>query len=106
MPGGDVRVFGSPWSGKTPCYKALSVPAGAVVRLSQAPYNKIERLTGVKAYASLMASASSFRPFSELANHWHNTLEAMTGVVPCYHLECLPDEAAARLCYNTVVVNG
>lgn len=106
MPGGDVRVFGSPWSGKTPCYKALSVPAGAVVRLSQAPYNKIERLTGVKAYASLMASASSFRPFSELANHWHNTLEAMTGVVPCYHLECLPDEAAAQLCYNTVVVNG
>lgn len=105
MPGGDVRVFGSPWSGKTPCYKALSVPAGAVVRLSQAPYNKIERLTGVKAYASLMASASSFRPFSELANHWHNTLEAMTGVVPCYHLECLPDEAAAQLCYNTVV-NG
>ena len=105
MPGGDVRVFGSPWSGKTPCYKALSVPAGAVVRLSQAPYNKIERLTGVKAYASLMASASSFRPFSELANHWHNTLEAMTGIVPCYHLECLPDEAAARLCYNTVV-NG
>jgi hypothetical protein len=105
MPGGEVRVFGSPWSGKTPCYKALSVPAGAVVRLSQAPYNKIERLTGVKAYASLMASASSFRPFSELANHWHNTLEAMTGIVPCYHLECLPDEAAAQLCYNTVV-NG
>ena len=106
MPGGDVRVFGSPWSGKTPCYKALSAPAGAVVRLSQAPYNKIERLTGVKAYASLMASASSFRPFSELADHWHNTLEAMAGTVPCYHLECQPDEAAARLCYNTVVVNG
>lgn len=105
MPDGEVRVFGSPWSGKTPCYKSLSVPVGAVVRLSQAPRNAIERLTGVKAYASLMASASSFRPFSELANHWHNTLEAMTGIVPCYHLECLPDEDAAKLCYNTVV-NG
>lgn len=102
MPGGEVRVFGSPWSGKTPCYKALSVPAGAVVRLSQAPYNKIERVTGVKAYASLMASASSFRPFSELANYWHNTLEAITGTVPCYQLECLPDQEAAQLCYNTV----
>ena len=102
MPCGDVVVFGSPWSGKTPCYKALSVPAGAVVRLSQAPYNKIEKLTGVRAYASLMASASSFRPFSGLADHWHNTLEAMTGKVPCFHLECLPDEEAAKLCYNTV----
>ena len=102
MPSGEVRVFGSPWSGKTPCYKALSVPAGAVVRLSQAPYNKIEKLQGVKAYASLMASSSSFRPFSDLADHWHNTLDAMAGKVPCYHLECLPDEAAATLCYKTV----
>lgn len=102
MPGGDVLVFGSPWSGKTPCYKSQSVPAGAVVRLTQAPYNSIERLTGVKAYASLMASASSFRPFSELANHWHNTLEAMAMKVPCYQLECLPDRDAALLCYNTV----
>lgn len=102
MPGGEVRVFGSPWSGKTPCYKALSVPAGAVVRLTQAPYNAIEPLKGVKAYASLMASASSFRPFTELANHWHNTLEAMAGTVPCYQLECLPDRDAALLCYNTV----
>ena len=102
MPGGEVRVFGSPWSGKTPCYKSLSVPCGAVVRLSQAPHNAIERLRGVKAYASLMASASSFRPFSELADNWHNTLEAMAGTVPCYHLECLPDRDAALLCYNTV----
>ena len=102
MPSGEVRVFGSPWSGKTPCYKALSAPAGAVVRLHQAPYNKIERLAGVKAYASLMASASSFRPFSTLADHWHNTLDAMARVVPCYELECLPNEEAASLCFGTV----
>ena len=102
MPSGEVRVFGSPWSGKTPCYKALSAPAGAVVRLHQAPYNKIERITGVKAYASLMASASSFRPFSALADHWHHTLDAMAQAVPCYELECLPNEEAARLCFSTV----
>ena len=102
MPGGEVRVFGSPWSGKTPCYKALSAPAGAVVRLSQAPYNKIEKLVGVRAYASIMASASSFRPFSQLADCWHQTIEAMVKVVPCYHLECLPDRDAAMLCFNTV----
>ena len=63
MPDGTARVYGSPWSGKTPCYKNMEVPAGAVVRIRQAPYNKIERLSGIQAYASLMASASSFRPF-------------------------------------------
>ncbi|MBP3203693.1 MAG: hypothetical protein J6M31_08860 [Bacteroidales bacterium] len=102
MPDGSARVYGSPWSGKTPCYKAQDVPAGAVVRIRQAPFNKIERLGGLEAYASLMASASSFRPFKTLADGWHRTLEGLVGTLPCYVLDCLPDEAAARLCYKTV----
>ena len=99
------RVYGSPWSGKTPCYKAQDVPVGAVVRIRQAPFNKIERLPIVQAYASLMASASGFRPFKNLSDGWHQTLEGLTQVVPCYVLDCLPDQAAAQLCHNTVA-NG
>jgi len=102
MPDGSFRVYGSPWSGKTPCYKALDVPVGAIVRIRQAPENHIVRLSPVEAYGSLMASASAFRPFSQLADGWHRTLEAFAGHVPCYVLDCLPDEAAARLCYRTV----
>ena len=102
MPDGTARVFGSPWSGKTPCYKVQDVPAGAVVRLSQAPYNKITRLPLVQAYASLMASASAFRPIQELADGWHRTLEGLAAILPCYHLDCLPDQDAAELCYKTV----
>ena len=102
MPDGSARVYGSPWSGKTPCYKAQDVPVGAVVRLSQAPENCITRLTLVQAYASLMASASSFRPLKELADGWHHTLEGLASCVPCYHLDCLPDQAAAELCYKTI----
>lgn len=102
MPDSTARVFGSPWSGKTPCYKVKDVPAGAVVRLSQAPYNKITRLPLVQAYASLMASASAFRPIQELADGWHRTLEGLAAILPCYHLDCLPDQEAAELCYKTV----
>ena len=103
MPDGTARVFGSPWSGKTPCYKNLDFPAGAVVRIRQAPFNKIEKLPPVQAYASLMASASSFRPFKTLAEGWHATLEGLVGVLPCYVLDCLPDQAAAELCHKTLV---
>ena len=103
MPDGTARVFGSPWSGKTPCYKNLDFPAGAVVRIRQAPFNKIEKLPPVQAYASLMAAASSFRPFKTLAEGWHATLEGLVGVLPCYVLDCLPDQAAAELCHKTVV---
>lgn len=102
MSDGSARVYGSPWSGKTPCYKAKDVPAGAVVRIRQAPFNKITRYSGIEAYASLMASASSFRPFRELAEGWHRTLEGLAGSLPCYILDCLPDQAAAELCYRTV----
>ncbi|MBQ9583653.1 MAG: hypothetical protein IJR25_04950 [Bacteroidales bacterium] len=102
MPDGTARVSGSPWSGKTPCYKAMDAPVGAVVRLSQAPENRIARLSRLQAYASLMSSASAFRPFSNLADGWHRTLEGLAAVVDCYSLDCLPDEAAARLCYSTI----
>ena len=97
-----IRVYGSPWSGKTPCYKAQDVPVGAIVRLRQAPYNAIARLGVTQSYTSLMASCSGFRPIRQIADAQHGTLEAVVAGVPCYQLECLPDEAAARLCQQTV----
>lgn len=102
LPDGSARVYGSPWSGKTPCYKAKDVPVGAVVRLQQAPHNAIRRLNKLEAYASLMASASAFRPFKQLSDGWHRTLEALVATVPCYSLDCLPNAEAAHLCYQTV----
>ena len=103
MPDGSARVFGSPWSGKTPCYKAKDVPAAAVVRIRQAPFNRIERLPMIQAYASLMASASSFRPFKgAMADGWHSTLEGLVRTVPCFTLDCLPNTDAAAVCYQGV----
>lgn len=99
---GAARVYGSPWSGKTPCYKAQDVPVGAIVRLVQAQYNRIERLSTVQAYASVMPSCSGFRPIRTLADAQHETLSLIAQQVPCYHLECLPDADAARLCQETI----
>lgn len=99
---GVARVYGSPWSGKTPCYKAQDVPVGAIVRLAQAPHNRIERLSTVQAYASVMSSCSGFRPIRSLADAQHETLSQIAQLVPCYHLNCLPDADAARLCQETI----
>ena len=102
MPDGTARVYGSPWSGKTPCYKAADVPAGACVWLRQAPENRIQRLSPVDAYVALLQSASGFRPFTQLADGWHRTMEKLCSGVAFYTLDCLPDAAAAALCYQTV----
>ena len=56
--GGQAVVYGSPWSGKTPCYRNVSYPLGGIVLLSQAPYNQIRRLKGIEAYVALESSIS------------------------------------------------
>ena len=95
-------VYGSPWSGKTPCYRNVKLPLGGLVFLSQAPYNKIKRLRGVEAYASILTSVSGKRWDVRIADGLHHTENALAMNVPVWHLECLPDEAAAHLCCQNV----
>ena len=101
---GVTRVYGSPWSGKTPCYKNEVYPLGGFVMLSQAPYNKIERLRGVRAYAALVPCISGKRWETVIADGLHQTENALAMNVPVWYLECLPDEEAARVCKESVVL--
>lgn len=99
---GAVNVYGTPWSGKTPCYKNEVLPLGGVVRLSQAPYNKIERLPLLRAYASLMPACSCMRWDRRSTDALHSTVEKVIKAVPGWHLECLPDAEAAFVCNAAV----
>lgn len=99
---GKAVVYGSPWSGKTPCYIARSLPVGAITRLHQAPHNRIARLRGVRAYAALHPSCSCMKWDPAMAAGVHRTVGLLTGVAPVYDLECLPDREAAMLCMDTV----
>ena len=97
-----AKVYGSPWSGKTPCYKNEEVDVGGFVLLSQAPYNMIARLKGVAAYAALVPCISGMRWDKEIADGLHRTENGLASSVPVWHLECLPDEAAAKLCKEAI----
>ena len=96
-------VYGSPWSGKkTPCYRNVNVPIGGIVMLSQAPYNKIRRLSGIEAYVDLAESVGSMPWNIRISEGLHQTENKLASTIPMWHLECLPDEAAARLCHDTI----
>ena len=101
---GKARVYGSPWSGKTPCYKNIDAPLGAIVRLSQAPENKITRLGVLQAFAALMPSCSCMKWDHDAVSATHRTLEKVVSSTPIYGLDCLPDEDAAITCRDAVVV--
>lgn len=100
---GVPTAFGSPWSGKTPCYRNLSFPIRGFIRLSQAPYNKIHRLSVLNAIGALLPSCPpAFAYDDSLQDSICDTLSDMISYVPVFHLECLPDAAAAELSYNTI----
>lgn len=101
---GTAVVYGTPWSGKTPCYRNISAPLGGIVLLSQAPYNKITRLTGIGAYAAVVPSISGKRWDSRIADGLHETENALASNIPVWHLDCLPDADAAHLCKDTIVL--
>lgn len=97
-----LLVYGSPWSGKTKCYKNQSFKVGGIVRLAQKPYNKICRLGTLESYACLISSCSVFRHSTEMERNISETVSAAVGLAPCYMLECLPNAEAAELSYATL----
>ena len=101
-PDGTAVVYGTPWSGKTPCYRNVSAPLGGIVLLSQAPYNKIVRLNGIGAYAAVVPSISGKRWDARIADGLHETENALASNIPVWHLDCLPDANAALICKETI----
>lgn len=99
---GIARIYGSPWSGKTPCYRNLGAPLGGIVRLSQAPRNQIAPLKNAAAYAAISPSLSAMKWERHMADGIHDTLTQLIAATGVYHLQCLPDAAAAKLSAQTL----
>ena len=99
---GEARVYGSPWSGKTPCYRNVDYPIGGIVKLKQAPLNEIRRMKPVEAYVALAMSISGMRWKKWMGDGIHQTENQLTATVPVWHLSCLPDQEAAELCCKTI----
>lgn len=99
---GQAWVFGTPWSGKTPCYRNEGVPIGAIVRLRQSPDNAIRVLRPVEAFAALKPTASILPGVPDIEGSVLHTLEQLVSLVPVYTLDCRPDREAALLCHQTI----
>ena len=97
---GSVRVYGSPWSGKTPCYKAADARVMALVQLAQAPENTIRLLRPAQAYPYILSSVSGLKILPEMMDRLYETIAALLESTPVYFLDCLPNTDAAEVCYS------
>lgn len=94
-----VLIYGTPWSGKTSCYKNEHIPLQAFVRLQQAPANDFQWQIGLKAFVAVLPSCTSIRWNKILFSSMNTILEKIIAKVQVGYLRCLPDRDAARLCH-------
>ena len=102
---GQIMVYGSPWSGKTPCYRNEKYPLKAIVRLSQAPYNKIQKLDLLNGFGAVYPSCTPHFAGNEvLTDKMTEILSEVMQQTPVYSLVCLPNVDAAVLARKTVFI--
>lgn len=97
-----IFIYGTPWSGKTPCYKNEKLPLKAFVRLQQAPVNQFEWQPGMKGFIAVLPSCTSIRWNKDLFSSMNTILEKIIAKVPVGYLKCLPDVDAAQLCHRHI----
>lgn len=99
---GKPFIYGGPWSGKTPCYRQVKAPLGAVTRIDRAPENSIEKLPPIEAFASFLPSCSSMKWDNDIFNAICDTVTKVVETTGIYTLHCLPNKEAAELCHRTI----
>lgn len=95
---GAVAVSGTPWSGKTPCWRDIQTPLLSMTRLRQSPENKYTPLADVEAFVAVMPGVSAIAHSRQLYDSACITLGSIVERVRVGILDCRPDAGAAHVC--------
>lgn len=91
-------VCGTPWSGKTPCWRDTGMPLAGIARLRQASANSFRFLSGIEAFVAFIPGMSVMTADSGLYSIASSTALDLVGNIPVGMLDCLPDRDAAVIC--------
>ena len=95
-------AYGTPWSGKTPCYKNIGLPIAKITRLQQAPANIHRRLSDIEAFTALLPSCSVIKQDKRLYEKLCDKLTWLAEHTHIAYLQCLPDKEAVMLNKETI----
>lgn len=101
---GRPYIYGGPWSGKTPCYRNVKAPLGAITRIDRATANSVERLQPIDAFASLLPACSSMKWDTDIFNKICDIITRLVETTGIYVLHCLPNREAAEVCNRAINV--
>lgn len=103
---GKAYAYGTPWSGKTPCYRNQSFPIQGIVRLNQAGANSFCRQEGADAFVAIYPGCSVIAEDERLRHRLYDTIVSLAGRVTVGLLDCLPDKEAALICRQALANDG
>ncbi len=98
----EPMVYGSPWSGKTACYRNVGAPLGAIVKVNRDVANHVERSDTVESFVTLLTACAAMKWDSDIYQATCQTVKSFVENVPMYNLYCLPNEQAAIVCLNAL----
>ncbi|MGN1226427.1 MAG: hypothetical protein ACI4TL_04230 [Candidatus Cryptobacteroides sp.] len=99
---GSVRVYGSPWSGKTACYVNEDYPVGAFVQIKRSAQNRASLQNVLGSYAMIYTACSGIKFDRSMADGINDTISKIVSSSKAFVLECRPDAEAAKVCYEAV----
>lgn len=99
---GRAVVYGSPWSGKTPCYCNSSCPVGGIARIVRSDCNHAERQMPTMAFASLLAAVATLKWDKTACQSVCDTVGKVVATTPIYNMYCRADDEAAMVCFKAI----
>ena len=99
---GKPWIFGSPWSGKTPCYRNVKAQLGAVTQIDRASVNSIEKLSPIDALVNFIPACSSIKWDERIYDEIIRNITQVIETTPFYMLHCLPNRESAVICNSAI----
>lgn len=99
---GSILIYGTPWSGKTPCYKSEHAVLKGLFRMVQAPYNRITLLSPVFLFRELLSSCSMMKSEPDSFKKITSTLAKIASSVSGFILENRPEEEAVAIAFKKI----
>lgn len=99
---GRVFVYGSPWSGKTPCYRNDYARLGGIAMLYQDEVISVRELVKDDAFKCILISVSGIKWDDQVRVGQQNTIGDILKSYSIYEAGCRPDSDSVKLCHDTI----
>lgn len=100
---GNPVLYGSPWSGKTPCYRNIQVELGGVILIERDTKNHVTPMMPLNAFTTLLGACSAMKWDEDIYQRVCKTVSKFVESTQVVTLHCLPNEESAMICKEYLV---